>query len=113
MQELKRSSNAGSSVSEEPLQFVPGIRSGSFADIGPRRFMEDEHIQIDDLSGHLGPLLMFSAPSAFYGVCSVNGVRLVIIIINAPYEFVNPIELIVLLLFRCLTVMGVQMQQLT
>ncbi|KAF8724320.1 hypothetical protein HU200_021349 [Digitaria exilis] len=71
--ELKRSSIAGSSVSAEPLQFVPSIRSGSFADIGPRRDMEDEHIRIDDLSAHLGSLLMFSVPSAFYGVFDGHG----------------------------------------
>ncbi len=53
----------------ESLQFSPNIRSGSFADIGPRRYMEDEHIRIDDLSGHLGSLLMCPAPNAFYGVC--------------------------------------------
>ncbi|XP_062197169.1 probable protein phosphatase 2C 2 [Phragmites australis] len=70
---FKRPSNAGSSVSAEPLQFVPSIRSGSFANIGPRRYMEDEHIQIDDLSGHLGSLLMCSVPSAFYGVFDGHG----------------------------------------
>jgi len=52
------------------LQFVPSIRSGSFADIGPRRYMEDEHIRIDDLSSHLGSLYNFPKPSAFYGVMS-------------------------------------------
>ncbi|CAO2203299.1 unnamed protein product [Urochloa humidicola] len=69
---LKRS-NAESSVCAEPLQFVPSIRSGSFADIGPRRDMEDEHIRIDDLSAHLGSVLMFSVPSAFYGVFDGHG----------------------------------------
>ncbi|KAL5220559.1 hypothetical protein ABZP36_025272 [Zizania latifolia] len=57
----------------EQLQFAPNIRSGSFADIGPRRYMEDEHIRIDDLSGHLGSLLMCPAPSAFYGVFDGHG----------------------------------------
>ena len=51
------------------LNFVPNIRSGSFADIGPRRYMEDEHIRIDDLSDHLGSLLVCPVPNAFYGVC--------------------------------------------
>lgn len=87
--QFKRASTAGSSVSAEQQQFVPSIRSGSFADIGPRRFMEDEHIRIDDLSSHLGSLLMVSEPSAFYGVCTVNDVRLII-------RILNPIELIVL-----------------
>lgn len=50
------------------LQFFPRLRSGSFADIGPRRYMEDEHILIDDLSSHLGSLFNFPTPSALYGV---------------------------------------------
>jgi protein phosphatase PTC2/3 len=61
-------SNGAPSVSVEMLRFVPNIRSGSFSDIGPRRYMEDEHIRIDDLSAHLGPLLVCPLPSAFYGV---------------------------------------------
>ncbi|XP_068658685.1 probable protein phosphatase 2C 2 [Aristolochia californica] len=55
------------------LQFVPCIRSGSFADIGPRRFMEDEHIRIDDLSSHLGSLLHCPVPSSFYGIFDGHG----------------------------------------
>ncbi|CAN1859218.1 Probable protein phosphatase 2C 49 [Linum perenne] len=55
------------------LQFVPCIRSGSFADIGPRRYMEDEHIRIDDLSTHLGSLFTFPRPSAFYGLFDGHG----------------------------------------
>lgn len=55
------------------LQFVPSIRSGSFADIGPRRYMEDEHIRIDDLSVQLGLVFKFPKPSAFYGVFDGHG----------------------------------------
>ncbi|OVA16688.1 Protein phosphatase 2C (PP2C)-like domain [Macleaya cordata] len=55
------------------LQFVPCIRSGSYADIGPRRFMEDEHIRIDDLSSHLGSVFRCPTPSAFYGVFDGHG----------------------------------------
>ncbi|PAN17106.1 hypothetical protein PAHAL_3G107800 [Panicum hallii] len=65
--------DAAPSVSVEMLQFVPNIRSGSFADIGPRRYMEDEHIRIDDLSAHLGSLLVCPLPSAFYGVFDGHG----------------------------------------
>ncbi|KAL3849633.1 hypothetical protein ACJIZ3_011515 [Penstemon smallii] len=55
-------------------QFVPNIRSGSFADIGPRRYMEDEHIRIDDLSTHLGSVVSFpELPIAFYGVFDGHG----------------------------------------
>ncbi|KAI9098952.1 hypothetical protein K1719_024719 [Acacia pycnantha] len=55
------------------IQFVPSIRSGSFADIGLRRYMEDEHIRIDDLSSHMGSLYTFPEPSAFYGVFDGHG----------------------------------------
>ncbi|KAE9589509.1 hypothetical protein Lal_00000443 [Lupinus albus] len=55
------------------MKFVPCIRSGSFVDIGPRRYMEDEHIRIDDLSSHLGSLYNFPNPSAFYGVFDGHG----------------------------------------
>ncbi|KAG1371402.1 putative protein phosphatase 2C 2 [Cocos nucifera] len=68
-----RASDAIPNVSVEPLQFVPSIRSGSFADTGPRRYMEDEHIRIDDLSAHLGSLLRCPTPGAFYGVFDGHG----------------------------------------
>ncbi|KAL7171944.1 hypothetical protein ACSBR2_031604 [Camellia fascicularis] len=55
------------------LQFVPSIRSGSFADIGSRRYVEDQHIRIDDLSAHLGSFFVFHKPSAFYGVFDGHG----------------------------------------
>ncbi|GFZ04483.1 protein phosphatase 2C family protein [Actinidia rufa] len=55
------------------LQFVPSIRSGSFADIGPRRYMEDEHIRIDDLSAYLGSPFVFPMPNAFYGLFDGHG----------------------------------------
>lgn len=55
------------------IEFIPSIRSGSFADIGTREYMEDEHIRIDDLSGHLGSVFTCPAPSAFYGVFDGHG----------------------------------------
>ncbi|XVF38936.1 hypothetical protein REPUB_Repub20aG0145600 [Reevesia pubescens] len=55
------------------VKFVPRIRSGSCADIGPRRSMEDEHIRIDDLSSHLGSIFKPSIPSAFYAVFDGHG----------------------------------------
>lgn len=61
------------SLDSAVVQFVPSIRSGSYADIGPRRYMEDEHIMIDDLSSHLGSLYKFPNPSAFYGVFDGHG----------------------------------------
>uniref|UniRef100_A0A7N1A541 protein-serine/threonine phosphatase n=1 Tax=Kalanchoe fedtschenkoi TaxID=63787 RepID=A0A7N1A541_KALFE len=55
------------------VKCVPTIRSGSFADIGPRRYMEDEHVRIDDLTAYLGSVLEFPQPSAFYGVFDGHG----------------------------------------
>ncbi|WCJ23235.1 Protein phosphatase 2C family protein [Euphorbia peplus] len=49
----------------------PSIRSGSYADIGTRPSMDDEHIRIDDLSAHLGSF--FKWPSAFYAVFDGHG----------------------------------------
>ncbi|XP_042473149.1 probable protein phosphatase 2C 47 [Zingiber officinale] len=54
-------------------QFVPNLRSGSFANIGPRRYMEDEHIRIDDLSENLGTMFRCPTPSAFYGIFDGHG----------------------------------------
>ncbi|XP_010468973.1 PREDICTED: probable protein phosphatase 2C 49 isoform X1 [Camelina sativa] len=53
--------------------YVPTIRSGSFADIGPKRCMEDEHIRIDDLSSQVGCLFELPKPSAFYAVFDGHG----------------------------------------
>ncbi|OIV91024.1 hypothetical protein TanjilG_16984 [Lupinus angustifolius] len=64
---------ADAALESDVVQFVPCIRSGSFVDIGPRRYMEDEHIRIDDLSSHLGLLYNFPKPSAFYGVFDGHG----------------------------------------
>ncbi|XP_022760739.1 probable protein phosphatase 2C 13 [Durio zibethinus] len=60
-------------IESSVVKFVPRIRSGSCADIGPRRSMEDEHIRIDDLSSHLGSMFKPSIPSAFYAVFDGHG----------------------------------------
>lgn len=49
--------------------FVPVFRSGSCSEIGPKPYMEDEHICIDNLFEHLGSTTPFPSPGAFYGVC--------------------------------------------
>ncbi|CAO2826679.1 unnamed protein product [Amaranthus hypochondriacus] len=64
---------SNSSLGSTLLQYVPCIRSGSFADIGTRTFMEDEHVRIDDLSLHLGSMFKCPKPSAFYGVFDGHG----------------------------------------
>ncbi|CAF2113567.1 hypothetical protein YC2023_103090 [Brassica napus] len=53
--------------------YIPTIRSGSYADIGPKRSMEDEHICVDDLSSQLGCLFQLPKPSAFYAVFDGHG----------------------------------------
>ena len=57
------------SSSVEKIEFLPMLRSGSCSEIGPKQYMEDEHICIDDLIGHLGATAEFPSPGAFYGVC--------------------------------------------
>lgn len=60
-------------IKSSAAKFAPNTRSGSYADIGPRKSMEDEHIQIDDLSAHMGSFLGCSMPSAFYAVFDGHG----------------------------------------
>lgn len=60
-------------VESTAAKYVPTIQSGSFADIGGRDSMDDEHIQIDDLSVHLGSLFKWPVPSAFYAVFDGHG----------------------------------------
>ncbi|KAJ1414335.1 hypothetical protein SESBI_18874 [Sesbania bispinosa] len=62
------------SILETPAtKFTPNVRSGSWADIGPRGSMDDEHIQIDDLAAHLGFVFKYPIPSAFYAVFDGHG----------------------------------------
>ncbi|CAH1424665.1 unnamed protein product [Lactuca virosa] len=60
------------SVSDSDVNLT-NIRSGSHTDIGPRKFNEDEHIRIDDLSSHLGDLYKWSFPSSFYAIFDGHG----------------------------------------
>ena len=56
------------SSSEEKTEFLPIFRSGSCAERGPKQYMEDEHICIDNLIQHIGPASIIPLPGAFYGV---------------------------------------------
>jgi len=56
------------SSSEEKTEFLPIFRSGSCAERGPKQYMEDEHVCIDDLIQHMGPASTIPLPGAFYGV---------------------------------------------
>ncbi|KAJ0092508.1 hypothetical protein Patl1_24803 [Pistacia atlantica] len=60
-------------VESSSSKSFPRIRSGSCADIGCRKSMDDEHICIDDLSARLGSLFKCPMPSAFYAVFDGHG----------------------------------------
>ncbi|KAH7845530.1 hypothetical protein Vadar_003214 [Vaccinium darrowii] len=53
--------------------FCPVFRSGSCAEKGPKQYMEDEHLCVDDLLEHLGAAVDFPSPGAFYGVFDGHG----------------------------------------
>lgn len=61
------------SPSDGKSGFLPIFRSGSCSEIGPKSFMEDEHICIDNLVDHLGAPEGFPSPGAFYGVFDGHG----------------------------------------
>nr|GLL37140.1 probable protein phosphatase 2C 27 isoform X1 [Ipomoea trifida]GMD40329.1 probable protein phosphatase 2C 27 [Ipomoea batatas] len=53
--------------------FIPVYRSGSYAEKGPKQYMEDEHIRIDHLLEHYGETAGFTSSGAFYGVFDGHG----------------------------------------
>ncbi|KAK1296519.1 putative protein phosphatase 2C 27 [Acorus calamus] len=53
--------------------FLPVFRSGSCSEIGPKPYMEDEHICIDNLVEHIGSSANIPSPGAFYGVFDGHG----------------------------------------
>ncbi|KAH6558483.1 hypothetical protein KP509_1Z061300 [Ceratopteris richardii] len=57
------------------LNFKLVLRSGVSCDTGGRRYMEDEHVLIDNLVDHIGPLSMNKMPSSCYGVFDGHGGR--------------------------------------
>lgn len=61
------------SPSTEKSGFLPLFRSGSWSEIGPKKYMEDEYICVDNLHKHLGSAANFSSPGAFYGVFDGHG----------------------------------------
>ncbi|XP_068639744.1 probable protein phosphatase 2C 27 [Aristolochia californica] len=61
------------SPSDVQSGFLPIFRSGSCSEIGPKQYMEDEHICIDNLPEHLGETAEFPSPGAFYGVFDGHG----------------------------------------
>ncbi|XP_043712979.1 probable protein phosphatase 2C 27 [Telopea speciosissima] len=61
------------SPSDGKSGFLPLFRSGSCSEIGPKQYMEDEHICIDNLVEHLSGNINFPSPGAFYGVFDGHG----------------------------------------
>ncbi|KAM1909270.1 hypothetical protein ACFX13_038048 [Malus domestica] len=61
------------SPSNQKSRFLPVFRSGSCAERGPKQYMEDEHVCIDNLIDHFGETDDFSSPGAFYGVFDGHG----------------------------------------
>ncbi|CAL5384450.1 unnamed protein product [Camellia sinensis] len=56
------------SLSDGRSVFCPVFRSGSCAEKGPKEYMEDEHICVDNLHEYLGATADFPSPGAFYGM---------------------------------------------
>lgn len=52
--------------------FLPVFRSGSCSEKGPKQYMEDEFVCVDNLFQYLGSAANFPppGPGAFYGVCN-------------------------------------------
>ncbi|XP_052190567.1 probable protein phosphatase 2C 47 [Diospyros lotus] len=73
--ELESSNGAtGLSTSGDSSGYVPVFRSGSCSEIGPKTYMEDEYICVDNLEEHLGAASGgFPSPGAFYGVFDGHG----------------------------------------
>ncbi|XP_062077511.1 probable protein phosphatase 2C 47 [Humulus lupulus] len=61
------------SPSDEKSKFQPIFRSGCCSEKGPKQYMEDEYICVDNLSQHLGAPPSFPSPGAFYGVFDGHG----------------------------------------
>ncbi|KAK6150290.1 hypothetical protein DH2020_015222 [Rehmannia glutinosa] len=63
----------GIKSSSKDSGFLPKFRSGSCSEMGPKPYMEDEYICVDNLSEHLGSANSFPSPGAFYGVFDGHG----------------------------------------
>ncbi|XP_044469427.1 probable protein phosphatase 2C 47 [Mangifera indica] len=53
--------------------FSPVFRSGSYSEKGPKQYMEDEFICVDNLLEHLPSSSNFPSPASFYGVFDGHG----------------------------------------
>ncbi|KAK7841577.1 putative protein phosphatase 2c 47 [Quercus suber] len=71
------------SPSNEKLGFVPIFRSGSCFEKGPKQYMEDEYISVDNFHEHLGIAAKFPSPCAFYGAVKNAFVKVAHAFLNA------------------------------
>ncbi|XP_051141424.1 probable protein phosphatase 2C 47 isoform X2 [Andrographis paniculata] len=72
---LESTTGIAAKTSCKDFGYVPVFRSGSCSEIGPKTYMEDEFICVDNLSEHLGTAKDFPSPGAFYGVFDGHGGR--------------------------------------
>ncbi|KAL8251539.1 hypothetical protein R6Q59_035232 [Mikania micrantha] len=71
-----KSTNEGgdlNSPQNERCTYLPIFRSGSCSEMGPKPYMEDEYICVDDLQQHLDPQPDYPFHGAFYGVFDGHG----------------------------------------
>ncbi|XP_057500447.1 probable protein phosphatase 2C 47 [Actinidia eriantha] len=71
--ELESTVSGSQSPTTEDSRFLPVFRSGSCSEIGPKTYMEDEYICVDNLQEHLGAASGLFSPGAFYGVFDGHG----------------------------------------
>ncbi|XP_048425205.1 probable protein phosphatase 2C 27 [Pyrus x bretschneideri] len=67
------------SPSDSNSAFVPVFRSGSCSEIGPKPYMEDEYVCIDNILDHLRATANFTSPGAFYEYfhgCTTPGINI-------------------------------------
>nr|XP_016511013.1 PREDICTED: probable protein phosphatase 2C 47 [Nicotiana tabacum] len=61
------------SPSSDNCAYVPIFRSGSCSDMGPKTYMEDEHIRVDNLREYVDDSKGLLSQGAFYGVFDGHG----------------------------------------
>ncbi|KAJ4837924.1 hypothetical protein Tsubulata_022514 [Turnera subulata] len=66
---------AYSGIKSPPTEsgFLPVFRSGSWSEKGPKQYMEDEFVCVDNLQEHLAISANLPSPAAFYGVFDGHG----------------------------------------
>lgn len=61
------------SPSSDNCAYVPIFRSGSYSEMGPKQYMEDEHIRIDNLREQVDDSKGLLSQGAYYGVFDGHG----------------------------------------